>query len=122
MAISPTPSTDSTDCGPTMAQHQVIAAARSNARGAGAERWLLELVACAEPGRHFGVRRAANALLQVLANAQWWVSSGSKRGGLGAGLWAFRGRAWPRRVGSAVRWKGWLCFGFSGDFVEYAFT
>jgi len=68
-----------------MAQHQVIAAARSNARGAGAERWLLELVACAEPGRHFGVRRAANALLQVLANAQWWVSSGSKRGGLGGG-------------------------------------
>ena len=68
-----------------MAAHQVIDAARKNGSGPGRDRWLDAIISCAEPARHFAVRRAANDLLHVLATAQWWISSGPKRGGLGGG-------------------------------------
>src|SRR5262245_45679910 len=83
-----------------MAHHQVIDAARKNGSGPARDRWLDEIIACAEPTRHFAVRRAANALLHVLATALWWVADGPKVGGLG-------GRGMPpdmtRHVTLAVR-------------------
>ena len=66
-------------------KHRHAHAARKNGSGPDRDRWLDEIVACAQPSRHFGVRRHANELLALLATAQWWISSGPKRGGLGGG-------------------------------------
>ncbi|HEX6810289.1 MAG TPA: hypothetical protein VF384_01585 [Planctomycetota bacterium] len=68
-----------------MAHHQVIDAARKNGSGAGRDRWFEEIIGCSDRGRHFGVRRAANDLLHLLASSHWWISSGPKIGGLGGG-------------------------------------
>lgn len=82
-----------------MAEHEAVHRARVNGRHSGhvpgatpinSDQVVDLLVAAAEPGRHFAVRRNANALLEDMARAPWRVSAGIHEGG--------RGDDWTRHV------------------------